>query len=101
EEEQLKPRWDLDLEVQRLASGFPAPEGGSQGRPGPSMVDADSVNTEAGLGCPFYLRCPVAVERCLHSHPPLMELRDSQHAVRCHVAHAELQDRLNSSEELA
>jgi peptide/nickel transport system ATP-binding protein len=43
----------------------------------------DPVNPPAG--CPFHPRCPLAEEVCLHTDPPLLDLRPG-HAVACHVA---------------
>jgi peptide/nickel transport system ATP-binding protein len=37
------------------------------------------------VGCPFYPRCPVHVDRCLAENPPLMEL-EPKHTAACWVA---------------
>ncbi len=34
-------------------------------------------------GCVFAQRCPVALEKCFHEHPPLTPVSDGRH-VRCH-----------------
>ena len=39
------------------------------------------------VGCPFYPRCPVHVDRCLAENPPLMEMAPS-HTAACWVAAA-------------
>ena len=43
--------------------------------------------TEEIVGCPFYPRCAVRVDRCATDNPPLVELRN-HHAAACWVAQA-------------
>jgi oligopeptide/dipeptide ABC transporter ATP-binding protein len=45
-----------------------------------------SLTTEI-VGCPFYPRCPVHVDRCLAENPPLIEL-STGHSAACWVAAA-------------
>lgn len=37
------------------------------------------------VGCPFYARCPVAIDRCKVERPPLATRTESQVAVACHL----------------
>ena len=42
-------------------------------------------------GCPFNPRCPLAVERCRHERPPLLQRPDGdQHRVACWVANDQI-----------
>ena len=45
---------------------------------------ADHVVTAETAGCRFVARCPLAIERCRHEPPSLLEARPRQSA-RCHV----------------
>jgi peptide/nickel transport system ATP-binding protein len=45
---------------------------------------ADHVVTAETAGCRFVARCPLAIERCRHEPPSLLEARPHQSA-RCHV----------------
>jgi peptide/nickel transport system ATP-binding protein len=45
---------------------------------------ADHVVTAETVGCRFVARCPLAIERCHHEPPALLEARPHQSA-RCHV----------------
>lgn len=35
-------------------------------------------------GCPFHTRCPIAVDRCVSSKPPLAGITAPEHLVSCH-----------------
>jgi peptide/nickel transport system ATP-binding protein len=45
---------------------------------------AEHVVTAETAGCRFVARCPLAIERCRHEPPALLEARPHQSA-RCHV----------------
>jgi oligopeptide/dipeptide ABC transporter ATP-binding protein len=45
-------------------------------------------------GCAFHPRCPIAVERCTHEIPELLEYRSGHHSA-CH----RVRERLNVSDE--
>jgi oligopeptide/dipeptide ABC transporter ATP-binding protein len=50
-----------------------------------SLDNTQAKNAQPQLnvaGCPFAERCPIATERCLKEHPPLVEAR-AGHRVRC------------------
>jgi peptide/nickel transport system ATP-binding protein len=62
--------------------------------PDPRAEHADEGEVDAGEppkvvdpgpGCRFMPRCPLAIDRCAHVDPALLELRPA-HAAACHVA---------------
>ncbi len=70
-----------------LTAAVPVPDPDMRASADARLADKGETVVEQPpeIGCPYRLRCPLAIETCVTVLPPLLELKP-HHAAACHVA---------------